>query len=77
MNGRTELVQALTAITAVRRDYQDALDAHVSTKLQAPSNGDEQDEQSLASIARLLGEAAKAIRDAVSCADQLAARKAV
>lgn len=77
MHHRTALLHALEAITTARREYQGELDDHVAAKLTtAPATGDqdEQDEQSLASIVRLLGEAAKAVRDAVSCGDRLEER---
>lgn len=74
MNHRTALLAALEAVTAARRDYQVDLDTHLSAQLAAGPSTDAQDEQSLASIVRLLGEASKAIRDAVHCGDQLTVR---
>lgn len=72
MNYRDALVDALATITAARRAAQDDYDACLTAKLSAPPSHDEQDEQCLASIARLLGEAAKAVRDAVACSDRRA-----
>ena len=76
MHHRPGLLQALETIMTARREYQQEHDELLVAKLAtATPSTDEQDEQSRASIVRLLGEAAKAVRDAVSCSDRLEARQ--
>jgi len=70
---RSALHDALSSLQAARRDAQIELDAHVQETLAAPARAgarDEQLEQSLAALVRLLDAAGKDVRDAIATMDQ-------
>jgi hypothetical protein len=75
MQQRAALIETIATIAAARREAQEQYDAHLVGKLSGLPSKDEQDEQSLASIVRLLTEAGKAVRDAVACSDRLEDRR--